>query len=44
VKNAVPQRVETQVLNSVGGVDATEHVVPLQKLVQNDAIEESPQT
>ena len=41
VKDAVPSRVEFQVLDGVDGVPTAEHVMPLH-LMQHDAIEEPP--
>ena len=44
VKDAVPSRVEFQVLDGVDGVPTAEHVMPLQHLMQHDAIEETAQS
>src|SRR4051812_49835482 len=43
VKDAVPSRVEFQVLDGVDGKPTAEHVMPLQHLMQHDAIEETAQ-
>src|SRR4051812_16784979 len=42
-EDAVPSRVEFQVLDCVDGEPAAEHVMPLQHLMQHDAIEETAQ-
>ena len=41
VEDTVPERVEPKVLNGVDWIPARQHVMPLQDLVQNDAIEKS---
>jgi hypothetical protein len=43
VKDAVPSRVEFQVFDGVDLIPTAEHVVPLQHLMQHDAIEETTQ-
>ena len=43
VKDAVPSRVEFEVLDGVDGKSTAEHVMPLQHLMQHDAIEETAQ-
>jgi hypothetical protein len=41
VEDAVPKRVELEVLDRVHGIPAAQHVVPLQELVQHDAVEKA---
>jgi hypothetical protein len=41
VKDAVPARIELQILDAVDRIPAAEHVVPLKQLVKNDSIEEA---
>ena len=41
MEDAVPQRVELKVLERVDRIPAAQHVVPLQQLVQDDAVEEA---
>ena len=44
MKEAIPEGIHLKVLHAVGGIPGTgEHVVPLQHLMQQNAIEESPQ-
>ncbi len=44
VEDAVPKRVDLQVVHAVGRkAGAADHVVPLQHLVQHDAVEEAAQ-
>ena len=44
VKKAVPQRIDLKVLHAVGRIAGTgEHVVPLEHLMQQNPIEESPE-
>jgi hypothetical protein len=44
VKDAVPSRVEFQILDGIDGIPTAEHVMPLQHLMQHDAIEETAQS
>jgi hypothetical protein len=41
VEDAVPKRVELEVLDAVHGIPAAQHVVPLKELVQDDPVEKS---
>ena len=41
VKDAIPQRIQFQVLNGVDRIPVTQHVVPLKQLVQHDPIKDS---
>jgi hypothetical protein len=43
VKNTVPEGVELEVLDGVHRIPAAQHVMPLQHLMQNDAVEEAPE-
>jgi len=44
VEDAVPKRVELEVLDRVLGIPAAQHVVPLQELVQHDAVEKAAES
>jgi hypothetical protein len=42
MENAIPASVQLEVFEGVDRIPAAEHVMPLQQLVQHDAVEESP--
>jgi hypothetical protein len=44
VEEAIPEGVDLQILDAVGGITcAGQHVMPLQDLVQHDAVEKAAQ-
>jgi hypothetical protein len=44
VKNTVPQRVYLEIVNGICGITAAcQHMVPLEHLMKNNAVEESTQ-
>ena len=43
MENAVPAGIELQILDSVGWIPAAQHVVPLQNLMQHNAVEKTSQ-
>ncbi|WP_234891805.1 hypothetical protein [Sinorhizobium meliloti] len=45
MEEAVEERIQPQVFQAVGGkACAAQHMMPLQYLMQNDAVEEAPET
>ena len=43
VKDTVPARIELQILDRIDRIPAAQHVMPLQELMQHDAVEQPTQ-